>query len=213
MNNQVVEEVLDKNSLINGIDCERCHGPAINHVNYHQAYPDEKKAKYIVTASSLTRQQKLDACAVCHSGNDRVKEISTFNFKMGDTLANFFSPYATQRTGTDFDVHGNQYRLLAQSQCFLQSKTLDCSTCHNAHTDATKDLTFYSSKCISCHATTDHSSLKLDKVALSKLQTNCINCHMPEQPSKAITFQLAGSDSISAYLLRTHKIGIYGNEK
>ncbi|MDQ6609000.1 MAG: hypothetical protein M3Y85_04185, partial [Bacteroidota bacterium] len=37
--NRVIEEVLDKNSLINGIDCERCHGPAINHVNYHLAYP------------------------------------------------------------------------------------------------------------------------------------------------------------------------------
>src|SRR5206468_3484039 len=55
-----VDEELDKNSLVYGIDCERCHGPAINHVNFHLAYPEIKQAKYIVTHRSLSRQQELD---------------------------------------------------------------------------------------------------------------------------------------------------------
>jgi hypothetical protein len=205
-----IEEVLDRSSLIVGIDCERCHGPALNHVNYHLAYPDEKVAKYIVTARSLSRQQRLDACAVCHSGNDKEKEVSTFKFKMGDTLANFFLPWAAQRNkGAEPDVHGNQFGLLAQSQCFLKGKTLDCSTCHNAHTDAGSNLSAYSQKCISCHATTDHRTLNLDAVTAAALTSNCIDCHMPQQPSRAISFQLAGSTTKSAYLLRTHKIAIY----
>lgn len=212
--NHGTEESLDKNTLINGIDCERCHGPATNHVNYHLAYPDVKEAKYITTIRSLSRQQKLDACAVCHSGNDKEKEISTFKFRMGDTLVNFFLPWATQHNKTsDFDVHGNQYQLLSESKCFLQSKTLNCGTCHSPHTDATNDLKEYSQKCISCHVTTDHSAVKTDATTVSTINNNCISCHMPEQPSRAINFQLAGSNTKSAYLLRTHKIAVYRNEK
>lgn len=209
-----IEEVLDKASLITGIDCERCHGPAINHVNYHLAYPDVKDAKYIVSAHSLTRQQKLDACAVCHSGNDKQKEISAFKFKLGDTLANLFLPWSGQRDkNSDFDVHGNQYQLLAKSKCFLASKTLDCSTCHNPHTDAGKDLSEYSRQCISCHQQTDHSSLKIDGLTANKMKSNCIDCHMPEQPSRAIIFQLEGSKSTSPYMLRNHNIAVYRDEK
>lgn len=211
--NQGVEEVFDKNSLITGIDCQRCHGPATNHVNYHLAYPYLKEAKYIVTSHSLSRQQKLDACAVCHSGNDRQKEISSFRFKMGDTLANFFSPWAHRNTNMEFDVHGNQYNLMAQSQCFLQSKTLTCSTCHDPHTNASTNLSEYSKKCISCHANTRHSVIKKDATVSDTIESNCIDCHMPEQPSRAITFQLAGSSLKSAYLLRTHKIAIYSKDK
>ena len=211
--NKVIEEVLDKRTLVNGIDCERCHGPSVNHVNYHLAYPGVKEAKYIVTSGKLSRQQKLDVCAVCHSGNDKEKEVSRFKFKMGDTLANFFLPFAARKTTTDFDVHGNQYQLLSQSKCFLQSKTIDCTSCHDPHTNATADLTVYSQKCISCHKDVDHLSFKMDKDQANTIKSNCIDCHMPEQPSRAITFKLSGSDSTSSYLLRTHKIAVYHDEK
>ncbi len=207
---QRIEEVLEKNTLVNGIDCERCHGPGTNHVNYHLAYPEVKEAKYIVTVQYLTRQQKLDACAVCHSGNDIHKEISSFNFKMGDTLANFFLPWAdTRNANHEFDVHGNQYNLLAQSKCFLQSRTLNCLTCHDPHTNASTDLNEYSKKCISCHQDVDHSSLKIAKELANTIKSNCIDCHMPKQASRAITFQLSGGNAKSNYFLRTHKIAIY----
>lgn len=213
--NQQVEEELDKSTLINGIDCERCHGPATNHVNYHLTYPEVKEAKYITASRFLSRQQKLDACAVCHSGNDKQKEISSFNFKMGDTLANFFLPWAssTHNKNDEFDVHGNQYNLLAESKCFLKSKTLNCFTCHDPHTNASNDLKMYSDKCITCHQNTDHNSLKLDQASANTIKTNCIDCHMPEQSSSAITFRLSGSNLKSAYMLRTHKIAVYRDAK
>jgi hypothetical protein len=211
--NQRFVEVYDKSSLVNGIDCERCHGPATNHVNYHTAYPDVKEAKYVVTSRSLTKQQRLDACAVCHSGNDLKKEISTFKFKLGDTLASYFSPYARRdNTSKEFDVHGNQYNLMAQSKCYLGSKTLTCSTCHDPHTNASTELNDYSKKCISCHQVVNHSSLKTGKETSNTINTNCIDCHMPKKSSRAITFQLSGSNANSMYLLRTHKIAIYSGK-
>ncbi|MDB5231755.1 MAG: hypothetical protein JWN76_2560 [Chitinophagaceae bacterium] len=206
---QGIEEVLDKTTLINGIDCERCHGPAVNHVNFHLAYPGAKEAKYIIKSASLTRQQKLDACAVCHSGNDKQKEISAFKFKMGDTLANFFLPWAPHRKTTEFDVHGNQYQLLSESKCFLQSKVMTCGTCHDPHTNVVTDLSMYSNKCVSCHNEVEHRSLKMDAAMKNTIKTNCIDCHMPEQPSRIFAFQLSGSTEKAAYLLRTHKIAVY----
>ena len=201
-------EELDKNSIVYGIDCERCHGPAINHVNYHDVYPEEKKGKYIVSPAALTRQQKLDMCAVCHSGNDKTKIFSRFDFRPGDTLSKFFYPRAEKNTSS-FDVHGNQYELLSQSECFLKSGTLDCSSCHNPHTNSDAGLIDYSKKCISCHQKVDHETLKGEQYSINKISGNCIDCHMPSQPSQAITFNLQGQDTRSTYLLRTHKIAIY----
>ncbi len=207
-----IDEELDKSSLIYGIDCERCHGPSINHVNYHLAYPEIKEAKYIVTSRSLSRQQKLDECAVCHSGNDKMKEVSTFKFKPGDTLANFFSLWQPRKNVTsDFDIHGNQYQLLAQSKCFLGSKTLTCTTCHNPHTDANSNLAAYSQKCLGCHQNTVHTTL-VNEAGINAIKNNCIDCHMPKKASKAITFYLSGSSDKNSYMLRTHKIGVYSND-
>jgi len=36
---------------------------------------------------------------------------------------------------------------------------------------------------------------------------------MPEQPSRMVSFQRAGSNVTSSYLLRTHRIAIYSDKK
>jgi hypothetical protein len=209
-----IQKTLDRNTLVMGIDCERCHGPALNHVNYHMAYPEAKEAEYVITSQSLSRQQKSDACAVCHAGNDRQKDISPFRFKMGDTLANYFAPFGQRvKPESGYDVHGNQYGLLSESKCFLKSQTLTCVTCHDPHADAGNDLTVYSKKCQSCHNNPDHSSLAAGATTASFYKSNCIDCHMPEQPSRVISFQIAGSNATSSYLLRTHRIAIYSDKK
>ncbi len=202
-------EAMDKTTLIYGIDCQRCHGPAANHVNYHTIYPEEKKAKYIVTNSSLNAQQKLDMCAVCHSGNDQEKLKSRFYFKPGDTLSNFYLYMPGDKYKTNFDVHGNQQRLLAESKCFLQSGTLNCSSCHNPHTNASSNLATYSQKCMGCHTEANKNFCIVKPAAGISIKDNCIDCHMPKKPSEAISFYQQGNTQLSFYLLRTHKIGIY----
>lgn len=203
-----VEEMLEKQTIIYGIDCERCHGPGINHVHFHQAYPDEKKAHYMTPVQSLQRQQRLDVCAVCHSGNDKIKERLTFRFKPGDTLANYYSIWqSSSNKNAEPDVHGNQYQLLSESKCFQKSITMDCSTCHNPHADAGKNLEIYSAACMNCHKPATHPAIK-EQTALT-LQTNCIDCHMPLQSSRVIRFQTAGDAAMSPYKLRTHRIAVY----
>lgn len=203
-----IDEVLHKNTLVYGIDCERCHGPALSHVNFHADNPSVKEPRYLTRIGTLTRQQKLDICAVCHSGNNKLQEKSTFRFRPGDTLAHFFTLWPTGDTSTNFDVHGNQYQLLSQSACFIKTNDLQCGTCHNPHTNTSNDVKMYSAVCMGCHTGVQHSFAK-EPNAIAELKNDCIGCHMPSQPSQAITFFAEGSPEKSAYMLRTHKIGIY----
>ena len=203
-----ITEELEKGSLIYGVDCERCHGPARQHVVFHQENPKEKQAKFITLFRSLTRKQKIDACAVCHSGNDVQSQQSTFSYKPGDDLANYYTRDFSSFGGANADVHGNQSTMLAGSKCFTQSKDMTCGSCHNTHGDFKGNLAIYSQRCVSCHQTQKHSASTMKK---GYTKTNCIDCHMPQQASRLISFKTAADPKENPYLLRSHHIGIYPN--
>ncbi len=211
MQKRVVE--LDQKSLIYGIDCERCHGPAANHVNFHTEYPEVKEAKYITKFSSLTRAQKLDACAVCHSSNKDAFQVSAFVFKMGDTLSKFREPNFLKQNPNPatLDVHGNQNGLLATSKCFLMSN-MDCSTCHNTHVNESTNMAIYSQRCMKCHNEANHNFCKMAPQLGTLIKNNCIDCHMPLKPSNVISVAATNGQKQVPYLVRTHHIGIYPEE-
>jgi hypothetical protein len=199
--------VFDKRSIIYGIDCERCHGPAANHVNFHTAHPTEKTGKFIINAKTLNRQQRLDACALCHSGLR--KEIRpSFTFMVGDTLDNYSIPrYDTNKVAT-LDVHGNQYGLLSSSHCYQMSQ-MDCSSCHNVHVNEVNNPKLFSQRCMNCHSDAAHTTFTLPDVKELRLIDNCIDCHMPALPSQKIFLQVDDPAKSTADLVRTHHIGIY----
>lgn len=208
-----VEDVIDKKTIVYGIDCERCHGPAKKHVDFHLKNPNVKIANRITSFKTLNRQQKLDACALCHAGNDGMKMKSRFDFKPGDNLSDFYRNTRSVTDTVQFDVHGNQFRLMSQSKCFIKSEKMDCITCHNPHENASKNLASYSKICITCHQGLKHNETTLKTMSGSLLATNCVECHMPKKSSGAIKFQLSDSKQLSNYILRTHKIGIYSSNK
>lgn len=202
----------DTTTMIYGIDCERCHGPAANHVNFHLANPDEKTAHYIKTYKSLSRKQRLEDCAVCHGGNKDEWQTSAFNFKPGQELASFKLPHflPKQSGTTDIDVHGDQNGLLGASKCFMMSN-MDCGTCHDMHRKQAADLTVYSQKCISCHNNANHNFCTNKMLPEALIKTNCIDCHMPSTPSKII-YVVAAGRKLSPYSVRTHYISVYAEE-
>ncbi|MGY4384768.1 hypothetical protein ACVWYN_001802 [Pedobacter sp. UYP24] len=200
----ITSQELVKTSLVYGINCERCHGPAGKHVAFHISNPNEKVAKYITLYQSLSRKQKVDACSICHSGSDRPVIKSTFEFKPGDDLDKYLDKNSVAEG--DPDVHGQQNQMLSSSQCYIKSNAMDCNTCHSTHDTNAIGLTAYSKKCMSCHQAPKHSDKTL---ANAMVKTNCIDCHMPFKQSKVISFKLAGKKGVDPYLLRTHKIAVY----
>ncbi|TDO98513.1 cytochrome c3 family protein [Flavobacterium sp. 245] len=204
-----VEDIIKKETIVYGIDCEKCHGPAKKHVEFHLKNPNVKVANSITSFKNLNRQQRLDACALCHAGNDGMKLKSRFDFKPGDNLTDYYRATRSVTDTAQFDVHGNQFRLMAQSKCFINSEKMDCITCHNPHENASKKMTSYSKICMSCHQDLKHTDKTLKTMSGSLLAENCVECHMPKKASGAIKFQLSNSKQLGNYILRTHKIGIY----
>lgn len=201
----------DNNRIIYGIDCERCHGPAAQHVTFHQQNPKEKISKYMTAYTSMSRVQQVDMCAVCHSGLQETLK-STFDFRPGDTLTNNFFTNTAAVKVEDLDVHGNQKQLLAASQCYIQSSQLNCTSCHNVHENERGNKLLFSKQCLSCHNDASHTFCKLTNTGSVNLAANCIDCHMPSKPSKLIQLLSNGQQSPTPNLIRTHYISIYPEE-
>jgi hypothetical protein len=224
----------DRSSIVYGIDCERCHGPGALHAAWQAAHKEDMVGRYIARFAALSRQQKLDVCAQCHSGGHASELRSLFRFKPGDTLANFVFADPRMSSGpANTDVHGNQYELLAASQCFLRSATLECGSCHDPHVRERDSLTVFATRCMNCHGKAglvgEHGGMSgssaagvrgvdvgftggLRAVDIGFLTRNCIDCHMPAKASEAITMLTRQQRDPVADLVRTHLIAIYPTE-
>ena len=204
-------ETFARDNIIYGVDCEKCHGSAVQHVQFHTENPADSAGKFIVHPSRLTRQQNLDLCALCHGGRLQ-KTKPSFSFTAGDTLARFFHVDTAAPDPDRIDVHGNQYGLLRASKCFLMSTTLTCSNCHNTHEAERGKTALFSSRCMDCHQPGAPHFCPLQKTLGTAIQQNCIHCHMPLRPSRAIAVFLPGAGAPTAALIRSHFITVYPEE-
>jgi hypothetical protein len=206
-------EEFDRSAMILGVDCERCHGPAAKHVAFQKENLTDTAGKFIINPSSFSRQQSLDLCALCHGGRLQ-KTTASFGFTAGDKLTDHFLIDTVGRDINSIDVHGNQYGLMAASKCFTVSHTLTCNSCHNVHENEKGKATLFAQRCNTCHTAHNNTAVCKMAGALSneQLNTNCINCHMPEQPSMAIAVILQGQNAPSPALMHTHFIKSYPGE-
>jgi hypothetical protein len=206
-------EQLDKNSLVYSVDCERCHGPGAQHVDFQINNPGVKTAKFIASFSSLPRVRRIEICGVCHSGNRAQMLRPTFAFKPGDTLATFQLPgYTGAIENSNLDVHGNQVQLLENSKCFINSK-MDCATCHNTHQNQRGNTALFTQKCLNCNSAANHNYCKMANTLNTQvIISNCIQCHMPALTSTAIVSPTVDKTSFADILVHTHRIAIYPDE-
>jgi hypothetical protein len=207
-----LSEEFAENQLVYGIDCERCHGPAAAHVAFHTEHPQEKSAMHMTKVRTLKNQQRLDMCALCHSGLGTPQKPA-FDYKPGDALSDYFFPDFTRPTrAAEVDVHGKQYQLFTASKCFVKSSDMNCSSCHNPHNNERDQLTMFSQRCMTCHQQDSQAFCKLTSLPASQLAKNCIDCHMPALPSGNITLLTDGQTSPTPDSMRTHLITVYPEE-
>jgi hypothetical protein len=199
----------DKNKIIYGVSCEKCHGPGKNHVDFHEQNKAAQDAKYIINPAKLTRQQNLDLCALCHGGRLERRQPA-FTYQVGDSLSKFFNTDNLHKAPKDYagvDVHGNQFGLLSASKCFIKSD-MTCNTCHTPHENERGKIFSFSEKCQSCHKEIHNNGKQFKNISAAVIKTNCIDCHMPAEPSHAIVFTSATQAPKAAYF-RTHFIAVY----
>lgn len=203
-------EQFNQQKIIYAITCEKCHGPAKEHVTYHTNNPAEKTAHAIINPAKLSRQKNLDLCTLCHGGRLE-KTKPSFSFTAGDDLKDYFNIQPNNIPAANLDVHGNQFGSLSASKCFLQSQ-MTCLSCHNVHENESGKTEVFSAKCLTCHTGTAVKTCKLKAELGETINKNCIDCHMPYQQSQSIVVFLEGSASPTPAKLRNHYITIYKEE-
>ncbi len=197
-------EEFDKSKFIYGINCEKCHGAAAEHVKFQTSHPDDTVAKFIINPATFNRQQKLDLCALCHGGRlDKTRP--SFTYVPGESLWNYFI-VDTLPPNPDFvDVHGNQYGLLRASKCF-KSSNMTCNSCHDVHNNERGKFALYSSRCMNCHNDLSKIESATHKKLGNTVTANCVDCHMEMKPSRAISVLLPGDKVPTAAQIRSHFI-------
>jgi hypothetical protein len=192
------------------VECEKCHGPGAMHVEFQSKNPGVREAKFIINPGKLPRERILDLCALCHGGK-LTKTKPSFSFQPGDTLSNYFSPQSPLVSANNIDVHGNQLGLLSFSKCFKLSN-LTCMNCHNIHENENGQIKVFSQRCMNCHSEGHGKICKMTASIGPAITQNCIDCHMPKQPSHAVTVFLQGEQFPTPVMMRTHYVKVYPEE-
>ena len=164
--------------LPQGIDCQRCHGPGLEHVR-------TAGRAAIVNPAKLNPERRMEVCMQCHleTTSGRIPAIlqnfdrGTFSYIPGEALADFAISFDhAPKSGHEgkFEAVSSVYRL-RQSRCFLESAgKLECTTCHDPHRipRGREAVDGYSKICQNCHAAPHPVQIA---------STNdCITCHMPK---------------------------------
>jgi hypothetical protein len=185
-----------------GINCEVCHGPGRIHAEATTQTPANGGVGEIVNPSKLSRERKMDACALCHGGAAAKLFSPSFTFVPGAKLSDYLELQSVE-SDARIDVHGNQTGLLEKSRCYRESGTLTCGTCHNVHNSQSTQST-YSGSCLGCHTVT---ACPIYQLRGKRIATECVECHMPRQVSASMVSTTRGQSA--RVTMHNHWIKVY----
>ncbi len=157
------------------ITCERCHGPAADHLV-------KPSPATILNPAKLAPERRDAVCEQCHLGAEaRIlnpgKQFSDYH--PGELLEGTFSAYVFERRPDAPAGHAlkvvSHVEQLAESACARESQgKMWCGSCHDPHDKPAEPVSYYRERCQQCHAAADLESHP-------KPAKNCIGCHMPRR--------------------------------
>jgi hypothetical protein len=174
-----------------GTNCERCHGPASEHVANRSSATRSPApaARDIVVQTRLDPLRNTMVCAQCHS----LRDIYATGYTAGANYYDFFLPVIEFNQPADRDPSywpdGRTRRFsndafgLWQSECFLKGG-VTCVGCHTSphEVDIEKNPQLRpdaNALCIRCHAGIGKALVPHTHHAASSTGSSCVECHMP----------------------------------
>lgn len=167
-----------------GISCERCHGPAADHVAHRRAGSAGNDP--IVNPAALAVPLRESVCNQCHlHGDEELLRYgrTDFDFRPGMHVGEVWSILVSE--SDESMATASQVQQMRSSVCYKKgSGQLGCISCHDPHSvPARSDRDqFYRRRCLACHQEADCAepvSRRLIKTAAD----SCIVCHMPQFPA------------------------------
>lgn len=154
LTSQVSQSVLDVDNMWPNVSCERCHGPAREHVE--AARRGEANLAMPFGIDGWTAAQQMELCGHCHRHPDKAPP--------SDLRPDNIEIVRFQPVG------------LMQSACYKRSEGgLSCVTCHEPHTRSSSDRPSYEPACLSCHQGANQVKCSVSP------GSGCIDCHMPRR--------------------------------
>ena len=184
-------------SVPDGIDCERCHGPGSVHVREKQAgmvIDVGKEIDYsIVNPAKLPIDLQLDVCQRCHvQGNSVLKPGKSFyDFRPGMRLSEVMDVYMPEYKGQENEhIMASHAERMKLSRCYTQS--LQKSEATNPNKSA---LFPYQNAmtCVTCH--NPHISVK--ETGADQFNLACLGCHVNQKPLKGDEVPVAAVNEVS----------------
>lgn len=176
--------------LPEGIGCQRCHGPAAEHVwlALGGVGVREEIRGSVFNPGRLPPAKRDEVCMGCHlqpsvalPGLRRFGR-DDFSYRPGEPLADYLVQVDVEEEERSpaerFEINHHPYRL-RQSRCFLESGgALSCLTCHDPHRRVPEGqrAAHYRAACLTCHETDAHAVAAGD----------CVSCHMPKRRTQDV---------------------------
>ncbi len=184
-----------------GIACEACHGPAEDHIAFHETLSLEYAKKEnlvdpIINPAKLPHEASSQICGSCHSHfthGDPELSVHGPQFRPGEDLFKFGKletapprpQVMTRFWGDGFNRSGGrEFSGMSASKCYTQGE-MACTSCHSMHqsdpNDQLSETGLSAEACLQCHAEyrdektlTEHTHHTANSSG-----SDCYNCHMP----------------------------------
>jgi hypothetical protein len=143
-------------TLLPNVSCERCHGPAGDHVA--AARRGETDLSMKLGHDRGQPWTEVNLCGECH----RLPRA------VADSEINPANPGIVRFQGVG----------ISMSACYAKGEgSLRCTTCHDPHDRASSDHGHYEAACLSCHQATGVTQ----KACPVSPRGGCVDCHMPRR--------------------------------
>ena len=138
-------------SIVPGVGCASCHGPAAQHVAAVRA--GNAAAAKMPKLAGATAEESAELCGKCH----RTWSQIALNGPRG-VLNVRFQPYR-----------------LVNSKCYdTNDARIACTACHDPHGQLETNAAGYDARCNACHSAALHTK------TCPAAKANCVTCHMPK---------------------------------
>jgi tetratricopeptide (TPR) repeat protein len=165
-----------------GINCEACHGSAVEHVHVCREAPEGKPPEDlkidVICPPEYSRKITSDACSVCHAKASPL----TVSYRPGDDFFDHFDLGVLELP--DYYPDGRDlgenytYTQWVMSPC-AESGQVDCLHCHTSSGRYRFAGDSANNACMPCHAAKKENASAHSHHPDGSEGSLCISCHMP----------------------------------